>query len=124
MDATENSHLCECPNLEASVGGVEANAPVPPAATGNSVVYPGMRAPNRLIVEEAIDDENSVGVLHPKKVEQLRLVSGDIIFVTGKCRRWTCVVVMVDNTLDEGKIRLNKVIRRNLHIRLGGKLLQ
>lgn len=78
-----------------------------------------IRAQNRLIVEEATIDDNSIAAFHPNKLEQLKLVRSEIVMITGKCRRTTYGVVVTDDSLDEGKIRLNKVARRNLRVRLG-----
>ena len=39
--------------------------------------------------------------------------------IKGKKRKETVCVPIIDNTLDEGKIRMNKVVRKNLRIRLG-----
>jgi len=36
-----------------------------------------------------------------------------------KKRKETVVVPIIDNNLEEGKIRMNKVVRKNLRIRLG-----
>ena len=37
----------------------------------------------------------------------------------GKKRKETLVVALIDNKLEEGKIRMNKTIRKNLRVRLG-----
>jgi transitional endoplasmic reticulum ATPase len=79
------------------------------------------RAPNRLIVEEATVEDNSVASLNSITMKNLHLVRSDFISIVGKCRRTTYGIVVVDETLDEGKIRLNKVARKNLRVRLGGK---
>lgn len=39
------------------------------------------KAPNRLIVDEAINDDNSVVSIHPSKMEELQLFRGDTILV-------------------------------------------
>lgn len=77
------------------------------------------RAPNRLIVEEAINDDNSVIALNPAKMEELKLFRADAVLIKGKKRHTTICVALSDDTLDEGKIRLNKVVRKNLRVRLG-----
>ncbi|THU65537.1 hypothetical protein C4D60_Mb05t04700 [Musa balbisiana] len=55
------------------------------------------KSPNRLIVDEAINDDNSVG----------------------KKRRDTICIALADDTCDEPKIKMNKVVRPNLRVRLG-----
>lgn len=79
------------------------------------------RSPNRLVVEEAINDDNSVVALNPARMEELQIFRGDTVLLRGKMRHDTVCVVLADQDLEEGKIRLNKVVRKNLRVRLGGK---
>lgn len=39
------------------------------------------KAPNRLVVDEAINDDNSVVSLHPNTMEKLQLFRGDTIMI-------------------------------------------
>ena len=39
------------------------------------------KAPNRLIVDEAINDDNSVVALHPATMEKLQLFRGDTVLL-------------------------------------------
>lgn len=50
---------------------------------------------------------------------ELKIFKGDTIFIKGKKRKETLVVALVDNKLEEGKIRMNKTVRKNLRVRLG-----
>jgi hypothetical protein len=77
------------------------------------------KSPNRLVVDEASNEDNSVVALHPKKMEELQLFRGDTVLLKGKKRKDTVCIVLADDTCDEGKIRMNKVVRKNLRIRLG-----
>lgn len=77
------------------------------------------KSPNRLIVDEAVNDDNSVVSLHPSTMEKLELFRGDTVLLKGKKRRDTVCIVLHDETCDEGKIRMNKVVRQNLKVRLG-----
>ncbi|KAH0686997.1 hypothetical protein KY284_017550 [Solanum tuberosum] len=77
------------------------------------------KSPNRLIVDEAINDDNSVVSMHPAKMEELQLFRGDTVLLKGKKRKDTVCVVLADEQCEEHKIRLNKVVRANLRIRLG-----
>eukprot|EP00746_Dinoflagellata_sp_MGD_P010080 gnl/MRDRNA2_/MRDRNA2_120722_c0_seq1.p1 gnl/MRDRNA2_/MRDRNA2_120722_c0~~gnl/MRDRNA2_/MRDRNA2_120722_c0_seq1.p1 ORF type:complete len:816 (+),score=221.59 gnl/MRDRNA2_/MRDRNA2_120722_c0_seq1:89-2449(+) len=77
------------------------------------------RSPNRLIVEEAINDDNSVISLAPAKMEELNLFRGDNVLLKGKKRKDTVCIVLADEGLDDNKVRLNKVVRKNLRVRLG-----
>merc|ERR1719236_279665 len=77
------------------------------------------RSPNRLIVEEAINDDNSVISLAPAKMEELNLFRGDNVLIKGKKRKDTVCIVLADDGLEDSKVRLNKVVRKNLKVRLG-----
>eukprot|EP01105_Mastigella_eilhardi_P021588 TRINITY_DN523_c0_g3_i1.p1 TRINITY_DN523_c0_g3~~TRINITY_DN523_c0_g3_i1.p1 ORF type:complete len:803 (-),score=268.24 TRINITY_DN523_c0_g3_i1:147-2501(-) len=77
-------------------------------------------APNRLFVEESVQDDNSVVSLHPAKMDELKLFRGDTVLLKGKRRRETICIVLQDETLETpSKIRMNKVVRSNLRVRLG-----
>lgn len=39
------------------------------------------KAPNRLVVDEAVNDDNSVVSLHPDTMEKLQLFRGDTILI-------------------------------------------
>ncbi|GAX80982.1 hypothetical protein CEUSTIGMA_g8417.t1 [Chlamydomonas eustigma] len=77
------------------------------------------KSPNRLLVEDAVNDDNSVVALHPKTMDTLQLFRGDTVLLKGKKRKDTVCIVLTDDTVDESKIRMNKVIRKNLRVRLG-----
>jgi len=77
------------------------------------------KAPNRLFVEEAVNDDNSVISLHPATMEKLQLFRGDTVLLKGKKRKDTVCIVLHDDTCEESKVRMNKVIRNNLRVRLG-----
>eukprot|EP01116_Phalansterium_solitarium_P005963 TRINITY_DN18287_c0_g1_i1.p1 TRINITY_DN18287_c0_g1~~TRINITY_DN18287_c0_g1_i1.p1 ORF type:complete len:811 (+),score=264.24 TRINITY_DN18287_c0_g1_i1:148-2580(+) len=77
------------------------------------------KAPNRLIVEESVTDDNSVVSLHPSIMEKLQLFRGDTVLLKGKKRKDTVCIVLHDDTCPDTKIRMNKVVRNNLRVRLG-----
>jgi len=77
------------------------------------------RSPNRLIVEEALNDDNSVVSLSAAKMDQLSVFRGDTVLIKGKKRKDTCCIVLCDTALEDSKIRMNKVVRKNLRVRLG-----
>ncbi|KAH3759746.1 cell division cycle protein 48-like [Pelomyxa schiedti] len=77
------------------------------------------KAPNRLFVEEATQDDNSVVGLHQSKMDELQLFRGDTVLIKGKRRKDTVCIVLADATVEPGKIRMNKVVRSNLRVRLG-----
>merc|ERR1719222_1315297 len=75
--------------------------------------------PNRLMVDEASNDDNSVVALNLATMEELQLFRGDTVLIKGKRRKDTVCIVLADDTCDAGKIRMNKCIRKNLKVRLG-----
>lgn len=75
--------------------------------------------PNRLLVEEAINDDNSVVSLSQAKMDELMLFRGDTVLLKGKKRRETVCIVLTDETCPSEKIRMNRCIRNNLRVRLG-----
>ena len=78
------------------------------------------KAPNRLMVEEALNDDNSVIQLTQKKMDELKIYKAETVLLKGKKRKETIAIALPDDgSLDDGKIRMNKVIRRNLRVRLG-----
>ncbi|CAL1292202.1 unnamed protein product, partial [Larinioides sclopetarius] len=75
--------------------------------------------PNRLIVEEAVNDDNSVVDLSQSKMNELQLFRGDTILLKGKKRRETVCIVLSSDGVPNEKIRMNRCIRNNLRVRLG-----
>ena len=77
------------------------------------------KGPNRLIVDEAVNDDNSVVALSQAKMNELNIMRGDSVMIKGKKRRDTICICLIDTELEDGKIRINKVVRKNLRVRLG-----
>nr|XP_023879016.1 cell division cycle protein 48 homolog [Quercus suber]POE77308.1 cell division cycle protein 48 like [Quercus suber] len=77
------------------------------------------KSPNRLVVDEAVTDDNSVVSMHPNTMEKLQFFRGDTVLLKGKKRRDTVCIVLADEQCEEPKIRMNKVVRSNLRVRLG-----
>lgn len=75
--------------------------------------------PNRLLVEDSLTDDNSVVVLSPEKMEELQLFRADTVLLKGKKRKETVCVALSEDGLSNDKIRINKVVRKNLRVRLG-----
>ncbi|ENN74523.1 hypothetical protein YQE_08847, partial [Dendroctonus ponderosae] len=74
--------------------------------------------PNRLIVEEAVNDDNSVVALSQAKMDELQLFRGDTVLLKGKRRKETVCIVLSDDTCSNEKIRMNRNVRNNLRVRL------
>lgn len=74
--------------------------------------------PNRLLVEEATNDDNSVVSLSQAKMDELHLFRGDTVLLKGKRRKETVCIVLSDETCPDDRIRMNRVVRNNLRVRL------
>jgi hypothetical protein len=66
-----------------------------------------------------VNDDNSVVALNLQKMDELQLFRGDTVLLKGKKRKDTVCIVLADENCEEGKIRMNKVVRKNLRVRLG-----
>ncbi|CCH60280.1 hypothetical protein TBLA_0C04840 [Henningerozyma blattae CBS 6284] len=77
------------------------------------------KKPNMLLVDDAINDDNSVIAINSNTMDTLELFRGDTVLVKGKRRRDTVLIVLIDDELEDGACRLNRVIRNNLRIKLG-----
>lgn len=77
------------------------------------------RAPNRLVVDESTKDDNSVIEMSTAKMTELELFRGDTVLIKGKKGRETVCIALVDDTCDDASVRMNKVVRKNLRVRLG-----
>jgi len=78
------------------------------------------RKPYRLIVDQPTNvDDNSTITLHPSKLVELELFKGDVVLLQGKLHHTTVAVVLTDDTCDVSKARINRVLRKNLRVRLG-----
>ncbi|KAG1237386.1 hypothetical protein G6F62_009181 [Rhizopus arrhizus] len=76
-------------------------------------------APNKLMVDDATNDDNSVITLSSATMERLQLFRGDTVIVKGKKRKDTVLIVLADDDMEDNKARINKVVRNNLRVRLG-----
>ncbi len=65
-------------------------------------------SPNKLIVDDATNDDNSVITMHTNTMDKLGLFRGDTVLVRGKKRKDTVLIVLADDEVDETKVRLNK----------------
>jgi len=75
--------------------------------------------PNRLLVEDSVNDDNSCIALSQAKMDELQLFRGDTVLLKGKKRRETVCIVLVDDTIHNEKVRMNRCVRNNLRVRLG-----
>ena len=79
------------------------------------------KAPNKLQVEDSPQDDNSVIELTQAKMDELKIFKGDAVILKGKKRKET-ICIALTNESEEAKdmqILMNKVVRRNLRVRIG-----
>lgn len=75
---------------------------------------------NKLLVDDTVNDDNSVVILSSKRMEELNLFKGDTVLLKGKKKRSTvCIALGEDEGCDDNSIRMNKCIRKNLRVKLG-----
>lgn len=77
------------------------------------------RAPNRLVVEEAKNDDNSIVCMNEAKIKELKIFNGENVILVGKRRHKTLCLVVRDNTVPVDKVAINKCVRNNLRIKIG-----
>ncbi|KAF1765141.1 hypothetical protein GCK72_005093 [Caenorhabditis remanei] len=75
--------------------------------------------PNRLIIDQSDNDDNSMVMLSQAKMDELGLFRGDSVILKGKKRRETVSIVLNADNCPNDKIKMNKVVRNNLRSRLG-----
>lgn len=85
----------------------------------NTAIMDKKKAPNRLVVDDAVNDDNSVICLSPAKMEELQLFRGDSVLLKGKKGKDTVCIVLSNDETEDANIRMNKVVRKNLRVRLG-----
>lgn len=84
-----------------------------------TAILRGKDKPNKLIVEESKSDDSSVVYLTQEKMDELQLFKGDTILIKGKKRRDTICIALVDEECPHDRIKMNRVVRRNLRVRIG-----
>ncbi|CAF3547398.1 unnamed protein product [Rotaria socialis] len=77
------------------------------------------KRPNRLLIEDSLNDDNSVVALSQQKMDELQLFRGDTVTLKGKKRRETISIVLADEACPNDHIRMNRVVRNNLRVRSG-----
>lgn len=75
----------------------------------NTSIMDKKKAPNRLVVDDALNDDNSVVCLSPAKMEELQLFRGDTVLLKGKKGKDTVCIVLSSDDTEDVNIRMNKV---------------
>ncbi|KAG2247568.1 hypothetical protein Bca52824_087196 [Brassica carinata] len=89
----------------------------------NSAILERKKSPNRFVVDEAIDDDNSSVSLHHSTMEKAAAFPGDAILIKAKKRKDIVFILFADESCEDPKIRMNKIVRSNLRVRLGDVIL-
>ncbi|KAF9428735.1 AAA ATPase cdc48 [Podila epigama] len=110
-DSSKKSKLVE----NASISAADVDPEHDPA----TAILRKKAAPNKLIVDDATNDDNSVLALSTATMEKLQFFRGDMVLIKGKKRRDTVLIVLADDSVEDSKVRINKVVRQNLRVRLG-----
>ena len=76
-------------------------------------------APNRLVVNDSIHDDNSVISLSADKMKELGLFPGDTVMLKGNTGKETVCICLVDEECENSQIRMNEVVRKNIQCHLG-----
>jgi transitional endoplasmic reticulum ATPase len=86
----------------------------------NNIIIPNNGKLNKLLVDDTVNDDNSVVIISSKRMEELELFKGDTVLLKGKKNRSTvCIVLGEDTECDDNFIRMNKCVRKNLRVKLG-----
>ena len=76
----------------------------------NTAIMDKKKAPNRLVVDDALNDDNSVVCLSAAKMEELQLFRGDTVLLKGKKGKDTVCIVLSSDETEDSNIRMNKVL--------------
>lgn len=99
--------------------GISDQPEVDPSHDPATAILRRKSSPNKLMVDDATNDDNSVITLSTATMETLQLFRGDTVLVKGKKRKETVLIVLADDEVEDNKARINKVVRNNLRLRLG-----
>uniref|UniRef100_A0A665WBD6 Transitional endoplasmic reticulum ATPase n=1 Tax=Echeneis naucrates TaxID=173247 RepID=A0A665WBD6_ECHNA len=92
---------------------------VPKGEDFSTAILKQKHRPNRLIVDEVLNEDSSIVNLSQNKTEELQLFRGDTVVLRGRKQRQTVCIVLTDDSCGDERIRMNRVTRSNLRVRLG-----
>ena len=78
-----------------------------------------MSKPFKLVIDDAINDDNSIAMIHSEKMEEMGIFRGSTILIKGKLRKSTSCIVLPNDDIPKEKICINRVIRNNLRLKIG-----
>uniref|UniRef100_A0A0E0IBS1 AAA+ ATPase domain-containing protein n=1 Tax=Oryza nivara TaxID=4536 RepID=A0A0E0IBS1_ORYNI len=80
------------------------------------------KSPNRLMADDAeggVAVDNSTVTLSEATMEELGIFRGDLVTLRGRWRREAVCYAQKDESCPDGRLRLSRGVRSNLHVRLG-----
>jgi transitional endoplasmic reticulum ATPase len=75
-------------------------------------------SPNKLVIDDLLTEDNSIAIISSKTLETLGIKNGETLLLKGKKNRSTVCTVMANDKEEEGKIKMNKILRANLKTKL------
>ena len=69
---------------------------------------------NTLLVDDSTSDDHSTISVSPTKLSELGLFNGDTVLLKGKKRKTTVAIISSDETVDDLKVKMTKVVRSNV----------
>lgn len=98
-----NNNITNRPN-----SGISDQPEVDPSHDPATAILRRKSSPNKLMVDDATNDDNSVITLSTATMETLQLFRGDTVLVKGKKRKETVLIVLADDEVEDNKARINK----------------
>ncbi|GIQ86953.1 hypothetical protein KIPB_008898, partial [Kipferlia bialata] len=81
-----------------------------PKKDAEQALLGSQKFPNRLMVDDAPEGDNSAVYIHPDKLEELDIFSSDYVVLKGRVRHETCACAIADAGTEPHKIKMNRVI--------------
>jgi len=100
---------------------VEPKTPADTKQDFSTAILNKKKAPHKLQVEESKQDDNSIVEMTQAKMDELKIFKGDAVILKGKKRRETVCIALTteEEGAEDGHVLMNKVVRRNLRVRMG-----
>jgi transitional endoplasmic reticulum ATPase len=100
---------------------VEPSTPGEKTKDFSTAILNKKKAPHKLQVEESKQDDNSIVEMTQAKMDELKIFKGDAVILKGKKRRETVCIALTteEEGAEDGHVLMNKVVRRNLRVRMG-----
>lgn len=84
-----------------------------------SVQASELRFPNRYVVDDWADGDQSLVQVNPGKLEQLGIFADDVVKIVGRFKRATHCTIKADEACDPTRIRMSAQTRKNCNVNVG-----